>query len=57
MPYDFVIKHRPGKNNPVDAPSRRPDYDGEKVENNGLISELQSKMGKVQRVALRSETK
>jgi hypothetical protein len=24
--YDFVIVHRPGKKNPADAPSRRPDY-------------------------------
>jgi len=27
--YDFVISHRPGKMNPADAPSRRPDYAGE----------------------------
>lgn len=26
--YDFNIKHRPGKLNPADAPSRRPDYSG-----------------------------
>ena len=26
-PYDFVIKHRAGKTNPADAPSRRPDYE------------------------------
>jgi transposase InsO family protein len=24
--YDFTIQHRPGKTNPADAPSRRPDY-------------------------------
>jgi transposase InsO family protein len=24
--HDFTISHRPGKNNPADAPSRRPDY-------------------------------
>jgi len=24
--YDFQITHRPGKSNPADAPSRRPDY-------------------------------
>ncbi len=24
--YDFIIVHRPGKKNPADAPSRRPDY-------------------------------
>lgn len=24
--YDFVIEHQPGKANPADAPSRRPDY-------------------------------
>jgi hypothetical protein len=26
MPYDFVIRWRLGSTNPVDAPSRRPDY-------------------------------
>jgi hypothetical protein len=25
-PYDFIIRHRPGLLNPVDGPSRRPDY-------------------------------
>ena len=25
-PYDFIIHHRPGTQNPADAPSRRPDY-------------------------------
>jgi len=25
-PYDFIIYHRPGSQNPADAPSRRPDY-------------------------------
>jgi hypothetical protein len=24
--FDFVIEHRPGKSNPADGPSRRPDY-------------------------------
>ena len=24
--YDFITVHRPGKKNPADAPSRRPDY-------------------------------
>lgn len=26
--YDFYIEHRPGKTNPADGPSRRPDYKG-----------------------------
>ena len=26
--YDFEIKYRPGKTNPADGPSRRPDYEG-----------------------------
>ena len=25
-PYDFIIHHRPGLQNPADGPSRRPDY-------------------------------
>jgi transposase InsO family protein len=25
-PYDFIIRHRPGLQNPADGPSRRPDY-------------------------------
>ena len=24
--FDFVIRHQPGKRNPADGPSRRPDY-------------------------------
>jgi transposase InsO family protein len=30
--FDFVIQHRPGKSNPADAPSRRPDYEMSEVE-------------------------
>jgi transposase InsO family protein len=34
--FDFTIQHRPGKANPADAPSRRPDYvpDAQEVEDN-----------------------
>ena len=27
--FDFIIEHKPGKTNPADAPSRRPDYKSE----------------------------
>ena len=30
--FDFVIQHRPGKSNPADAPSRRPDYEMSEAE-------------------------
>jgi transposase InsO family protein len=46
-PYDFVIKHRAGKSNPADAPSRRPDYEREakidpQAQARDLLSELQT---------------
>lgn len=41
--YDFIIKHRPGKNNPADAPSRRPDYERE-LEKHTLLPTLQNKL-------------
>lgn len=31
--FDFVIRHRPGKKDPADAPSRRPDYEPKEGEN------------------------
>ncbi len=34
--FDFSITHRPGKTNPADAPSRRPDYKSV----NKIVSEL-----------------
>jgi RNase H-like domain found in reverse transcriptase/Reverse transcriptase (RNA-dependent DNA polymerase)/Integrase zinc binding domain/Chromo (CHRromatin Organisation MOdifier) domain len=43
-PYDFTIKHHPGKNNPADAPSRRPDYAGVEHEVNDLLHTLQTKL-------------
>jgi hypothetical protein len=42
--FDFVIEHRPGKTNPADAPSRRPDYASVGDESSGLIPTLQSKL-------------
>lgn len=45
--YDFEIKHQPGKNNPADAPSRRPDYEGVKTSFNQLLPTLQHKLANV----------
>ena len=42
--YDFVISHRPGKMNPADAPSRRPDYAGEDQGLRTLLPTLQRKL-------------
>jgi hypothetical protein len=42
--YDFVIKYRPGKSNPADAPSRRPDYEGGAPLTDDLLPELQQKL-------------
>src|SRR6266852_1790902 len=39
--YDFIIRHRPGLLNPVDGPSRRPDYlvqKGPSPEQNNLLT-------------------
>lgn len=46
-PYDFLISHRPGKTNPADAPSRRPDYKGENESINRLLPTLQQKLARV----------
>jgi transposase InsO family protein len=47
--YDFVIKHQPGKKNPADGPSRRPDYDsGEKPDGMEWMPTLQNKMANCQ---------
>lgn len=43
-PYDFVIKHRAGKTNPADAPSRRPEYEGEEPPTRDLIPALRGRM-------------
>jgi hypothetical protein len=42
--FDFEIEHRPGKSNPADAPSRRPDYDTAEDTRSGLIPTLQAKL-------------
>ena len=42
--YDFVIRHRAGKTNPADAPSRRPDYQGVNTEVQRLLPTLQAKL-------------
>jgi hypothetical protein len=41
--FDFIIEHRPGKNNPADAPSRRPDY-AQEFEKRTLLPTLQEKL-------------
>lgn len=42
--FDFEIEHRPGKTNPADAPSRRPDYASGADPSSGLIPTLQAKL-------------
>ena len=44
-PFDFEIRHQPGKKNPADAPSRRPDYE-HPAEPNVWFPSLQNKMTK-----------
>jgi transposase InsO family protein len=50
--YDFTIIHRPGKKNPADAPSRRPDYAPSLQEINKqasmLLPTLQKKLARVE---------
>jgi hypothetical protein len=50
--YDFIIVHRPGKKNPADAPSRRPDYAPSIREINKqasvLLPTLQKKLAKIE---------
>jgi transposase InsO family protein len=43
--FDFYIKHRAGKLNPADAPSRRPDYAEAEVAVNNMLPTLQKKLG------------
>jgi hypothetical protein len=41
--FDFIIQHRPGKLNPADAPSRRPDYEMTEAERASIaLSTLQN---------------
>ncbi|EDN08461.1 hypothetical protein HCAG_04960 [Histoplasma mississippiense (nom. inval.)] len=45
--YDFFIRYRPGRLNPADAPSRRPDYDivdGDEDPTKGPLPSLQKKL-------------
>ena len=42
--FDFVIEHRPGKTNPADGPSRRPDYEGGEHAASHLLPTLQNKL-------------
>lgn len=45
--FDFVISHRPGRTNPADAPSRRPDYTGANTSINLLLPTLQQKLANI----------
>ena len=45
--YDFSITHRAGRLNAADAPSRRPDYQGENESLSRLLPTLQHKFAKV----------
>ncbi|KAF4332523.1 gag polymerase env poly [Fusarium beomiforme] len=49
-PYDFIIRHRAGKTNPADAPSRKPEYEGETPPNQELLPGLQAKLAKIQAI-------
>jgi hypothetical protein len=44
--YDFTISYRPGRMNPADAPSRRPDYEPERDQQNIMLPTLQTKLKK-----------
>ena len=54
-PYDFIIRHRPGLQNPADGPSWRPDYLAQKgpnpVQDNLLASRLVSSYSDLQNAA------
>ena len=45
--FDFTISHKPGKANPADGPSRRPDYRSENTQINTLLPTLQRKLALV----------
>ena len=54
--YDFTILHRPGKTNPADGPSRRPDYMEQANRSlNGLLPTLQAKLTLLESVLLRGD--
>ena len=46
--FDFEVIHRPGKTNPADGPSRRPDYYTENECVCTLLPTLKSKLGLLQ---------
>ena len=59
-PFDFTIKYRAGILNPADAPSRRPDYKLEPVEQDDsaqLLATLSTKITRQERLNLSENTK
>jgi hypothetical protein len=50
MPYHFITKHRKGKSNPADAPSRPRGYVPEGDESTQLLDTLATKLARVQAV-------
>lgn len=43
--YDFIIRHRPGRSNPADGPSRHPHHTATSQVVNELLLTLQKKLG------------
>jgi hypothetical protein len=51
-PFDFVIKHRTGKSNPADGPSRQYDILKDKTSNAELLAPIQERFTKVSTLKL-----
>jgi hypothetical protein len=50
--FDFTIKHQPGKRNPADGPSRRPDYNERELVRQEILAALQQKMAHVRQLGV-----
>lgn len=53
-PFDFVIKHRAGKTNPADGPSRRSDFGSESAPRRELVTPLEQRLASVQSLRVRN---